>query len=148
MITFKQSAKINAAASNVFALVADFKRIPEWRTDVPGISEVNGPPQTGTTFLEEVHFMGKKQLLMKVIELIPGRLLTIEAQSGMPLLPTQRFRFTQQGNETLVELEVEMRTKGFFRLMEFMLPAQLRKIWAKYFDNLNKLIQADQPKSK
>ena len=140
MISFKQSALINAPIEKVYAVVADPGRIPEWRTDVPRISELSGKTMVGTTFVEVVHFMGTKQLLMKVTEYVPNKKLVIEAQSGMPILPTQTFTFTPEGNATRIDISVLMRTSGFFMMMEFMLPAQLKKIWEKYFMNLNELV--------
>jgi uncharacterized protein YndB with AHSA1/START domain len=140
MITFKQSAKINAPVEQVFSVVSDPKRIPEWRRDVPRISEISGEMKVGTTFVEEVHFMGNKHLLMKVTEFIPNKKLVIEARSGMPMLPLQSFTFTPEGNKTRVDLSVIMKTSGFFSMMEFMLPAQLKKIWERYFENLDKLV--------
>jgi len=142
MITFKQSAVINAPMEKVFAIVADPKKIPLWRNDVPRITNISDNTKVGTTFFEEVHFMGKKQLLMKVIAFIPNKKLVIEGQSGMSLLPTQSFTFTDNGGVTGIDLEVTMKVSGFFRLMEFMLASQLKKIWAKYFINLDRLATA------
>lgn len=139
MIKFKQSGIINAPLDKVFAIVSDPKQIPQWRNDVPEISEISGVTQVGTTFLEGVHFMGMKQLLMKVTEYIPHKKLVIEAQSGMSMLPTQSFVFSSEGNKTRIDLSVTMKVSGFFRLIQFMLPAQLKKIWSKYFENLNQL---------
>ena len=140
MISFKQSALIKAPIEKVYAVVADPARIPEWRTDVPRISELSGKTMVGTTFVEVVHFMGTKQLLMKVTEYVPNKKLVIEAQSGMPILPTQTFTFAPEGHATRIDVSVLMRTSGFFMMMEFMLPAQLKKIWEKYFINLNELL--------
>jgi len=81
--------------------------------------------------------MGKKQLLMKVIEFVPNQKLVIEAQSGMALLPTQSFTFVSKDGGTEVRLQVTMRTSGLFRLMEPILAGQLKKIWAKYFENVS-----------
>ncbi len=139
MITFKQSGLINAPLEKVFTIVSDPRQIPRWRNDVPKISEVSGVTQVGTTFLEEVHFMGTKQLLMKVMEYVPNKKLVIEAQSGMSMLPKQSFTFSSEDNKTRVDLSVTMKVSGFFKLMEFMLPGQLKKIWSKYFENLSQL---------
>jgi len=136
MITFEQVGKINAPIETVFAYISDIRKIPDWRTDVPGISKLSGPVTVGTTFMEEVNFMGKKQLLMKVVEFIPNQKLVIAAQSGMALLPTQSFTFVPEGSGTKIHLRVTMRTSGLFRLMEPMLAGQLKKIWAKYFENV------------
>jgi uncharacterized protein YndB with AHSA1/START domain len=136
MITFEQVGKINAPVENVFGYISDISKIPEWRTDVPQVSNISGPTAVGSTFSEEVNFMGKKQLLMKVTEFVPNQKLVIEAQSGMALLPTQSFTFMPQGNGTEIRIQVTMRTSGLFKLMEPMLPGQLKKIWAQYFENV------------
>ncbi len=139
MITFTQSGLINAPVEKVFAIIADPNQIPRWRTDVPAISEVSGETTTGTTFLEEVNFMGKKHLLMKITEYVPNQKLVITAEHGMAMLPTQVFTFTTEGINTRVDLQVTMRVSGIFKLLQFMLPGQLKKIWAGYFVHLNQL---------
>ncbi|HBY95361.1 MAG TPA: hypothetical protein DEP84_15650 [Chloroflexi bacterium] len=140
MLTFTQVGLIDAPIEKVFAVVSDFSKIPQWRKDVPGITQISGTTAIGTTFLEEVHFMGKKQLLMKVIDFGPNQKLVIEAQQGMNLLPTQSFIFSTEGNKTRIDLTVVMRVSGLFKLMQFMLPVQLKKIWTEYFINLNNLV--------
>ena len=140
MITFKQSGIINASVEKVFSVVSDPKKIPEWRNDVPRVREISGEMKVGTTFVEDVHFMGNKHLLMKVTEYIPNKKLVIEAQSGMPMLPMQSFTFTPEGSKTRIDLSVVMKTSGFFSMMEFMLPAQLKTIWERYFENLDNLL--------
>lgn len=55
------------------------------------------------------------------------------------MLPTQSFTFTAEGNTTRIDLSVVMKTSGFFSLMEFMLPAKLKKIWERYFENLDQI---------
>jgi len=139
MITFKQSGIIDAPIEKVFSIVADPKKIPLWRKDVPAITQISGETRVGSTFLEEVHFMGTKQLLMKVVEFIPNKKLVIEGQSGMSMLPAQSFNFSEEGNKTRIDLDVSMKISGMFRLMEFMLPSMLKKTWANYFIQLNQL---------
>ena len=139
MITFKQSGTIDAPIEKVFSIVSDPNQIPLWRTDVPKISNVSSEPKVGMTFSEEVNFMGKKQLLMKITEYVPNSKLTIVGQSGMGLLPTQSFTFSSQENKTTINLSVEMKVSGFFKIIQFMLSNKLKKVWAGYFINLNDL---------
>jgi len=139
MIAFKLSATTHAPVEKVFSVVADPKRIPQWRTDVPGIGQVSGETKAGTTFVEEVHFLGANQLLMKVMEYRPNEKLVFQAQSGMPVLPTQTFHFSPDGNGTTIDLSVVMKTSGFLTMMELMLPA-LKKVWKKYFINLDTVV--------
>ncbi len=143
MITFQESAMISAPVEKVFAYIADPDQIPNWRKDVPGISQLSGATGVGTTFCEEVNFMGKKQLLMKVTEYSPNKKLVIEAQSGMPLLPTQSFSFSSQGDNTQIDLTVTMKVSGIFRLMQPLLPKQLKKIWRGYFKALNENLKTN-----
>ncbi|HMC97986.1 MAG TPA: SRPBCC family protein [Flavobacteriales bacterium] len=139
MFNFQHTGILHAAPDKVFAVISDPRRIPEWRKDVPGIGKINGSG-TGMTFVEEVHFMGRKELLMKVTEHVPGSRLVIEAQGGMKLLPTQTFELAPEGQGTRLRLSVMMRTSGFFRLMEPMLPGKLKKIWVSYFEELDRLV--------
>ena len=140
MISFTHTALISAPVEKVFSIVADPKRIPEWRDDVPGISHVSGEAKVGTSFTEEVHFMGTKELQMKIIEFVPNNKLVIEAQGGMPMLPTQTFTFAPEGSGTRLTISVVMKTSGFFTMMEFVLPAQLKKIWERYFMTLDTIL--------
>jgi len=140
MIAFKHTALINAPVERVFSFVADPKRIPEWRDDVPGVSHMNGGPGVGMTFTEEVHFMGTKQLHMKIVEFVPNEKIVIEAEGGMPMLPTQTFTFAPEGTGTRLTISVVMKTSGFFTMMELVLPSQLKKIWERYFVSLDQLI--------
>jgi carbon monoxide dehydrogenase subunit G len=142
MVHFSQSATIHAPVEKVFAYVADPARIPEWRKDVPGISAISGAPGRDITFLEGVNFMGKKSdLRMRIADYDPNTKLTIKAESGMKLLPTQSFLFTPVGEDTRIDLSVDMQVSGFFRLMAFMLPGQLKKIWSGYFKNLDERLK-------
>jgi len=85
--------------------------------------------------------MGRKQLLMKVTEFIPNEKIVIQAQSGISILPKQSFNFFSEENKTRIELEVTLKVTGIFKLMEFLLPAKLKKIWEGYFENLNQLFE-------
>ncbi|MBM2839936.1 MAG: hypothetical protein HW412_464 [Bacteroidetes bacterium] len=140
MITFQTTAVIKAPVEKVFAYVSDPKRIPEWRRDVPKVSEVKGQVQVGTTFFEEVNFLGTKQLLMKVTELVSNKKLVIEAQGGMSLLPTQSFIFTPEGHSTRIYLSVTIKTSGVFGLLGFMLKSRREKTWKEYFLNLDSIL--------
>lgn len=112
MITFKQSTIIHAPVEKVFAFISDPHQIPRWRTDVPGVSAVGKATETGTTFLEEVKATGKKHLLMKVTEYSLNKKLVIEAQRGMPILPTQSFTFSPENNGTRIDLSVSVKVSG------------------------------------
>ena len=140
MPTFSQTAFINASPEKVFAVLSDPLQIPKWRTDVPGIHEIIGN-QGGATFIEDVNFMGKKKLRMKVTSFEPNTHITITAQSGMSILPTQSFTLTPKSNGTQIQLNVDLKVSGPMKLMAPLFPKQFKKIWAKYFINLNEYLK-------
>lgn len=140
MKVFHQTGFIDAPVEKVFAYISDFTKIPEWRPDVPNISRISGETKLGTTFWEEVRLISRNPILMKVIEFVPNKRLVIQGQTGMSLLPTQSFSFAADGDKTRIDLLVTMKVSGFYKLMEFMLPSQLRKFWVRYFENLNRIL--------
>jgi hypothetical protein len=85
-------------------------------------------------------FMGRKNLRMQVTDFIPNRKIVIEALEGMQLLPLQNFEFFQEGNKTRINLFVQMKVKGPFKLIQFMLPGKLKKNWSEYFKNLGAVV--------
>src|SRR6476646_5489828 len=116
MPKFSQTAFINASPEKVFSIISDPAQIPKWRTDVPGIHDIIGS-ESGMTFIEDVNFMGKKKLFMKVIEFQENKRLTITAQSGMSILPTQSFTLIAKDSGTEIKLDVDLLVTGPLKLM-------------------------------
>ena len=140
MPTFSQAAIIHAPLEKVFAVISDPFQIPQWRKDVPGITNVSGNGMS-TAFVEDVNFMGKKKLQMKVTEFVSNKRIVISAQSGMSILPTQSFTFTPDNSGTHLQLDVDLKVSGFMKLMAPLFPAQFKKIWGKYFENLDAYVK-------
>jgi len=140
MPTFSQSAIIHAPAEKVFAVLSDPSQIPSWRTDVPGISNISGAG-SGATFTEDVNFMGKKKLQMKITKFEPGKRLTITALGGMSVLPTQSFTLSPVPAGTQLQLDVDLQVTGPMKIMAPLFPKQFKKIWAKYFVNLDSYLK-------
>jgi len=141
MIKFSQTGIIHASVSDVFAVLADPSKIPLWRKDVPGISAISGPTKVGSTFVEEVHFMGTKLLQMEILEFEPNQRLVIRGIHGMPLLPTQTFLLAPHAEGCSLSLSVEMRVSGLWMLIAPLLPMMLKKIWKQYFLDLEALLR-------
>jgi uncharacterized protein YndB with AHSA1/START domain len=145
MTSFSISAVVDAPVDQVYSIISNPNRISEWRTDVLEISNLSGPTNVGATvgatFVETVNFMGRKRLAMRFTEVEPNRRLVIRAESGMSVLPTQAFTLTPEGGKSKITLDVDLRITGFLTLMAPLFPAQFKKIWAKYFENLNALVK-------
>ncbi len=142
MVHFSHRGLIKAPVDLVFSVLSDPSKIPQWRKDVPKVSDVRLPVQKGSTYIEEVHFMGTKQLLMEVTEYLPNKRLVITGRQGMPMLPTQTFVLATHPEGTQLSLEVEMRVSGVWRLLSPLLPGMLKKIWKGYFRDLELLLKA------
>src|SRR6266404_5580304 len=140
MPSFSQTAFIGASPEKIFSIISDPLQIPNWRKDVPAITEVSGTG-SATIFTEDVNFMGRKKLRMKITEFEPPMRLTITAQSGMSILPTQSFTLTPKDSGTHIQLDVDLKVSGLMKLMAPIFPAQFKKIWAAYFKNLDAYIK-------
>ena len=117
MITVHRSITINRPIETVFEFVSDPSRIPEWRKDVIACTGSSNR-DVGTEFIEKINFMGKKDFTMKIREFVPNRREVIENIAGPGARPIQTFAFTADGKNTRLDVQVEMRTFGFFRLLD------------------------------
>lgn len=90
-----------------------------------------------------MEFLGWKEFGMIVREWVPARRVVLENLTGPGVRPTQRLEFTPTTTGTRVDIHVDAATSGVFRLMEPLLPAQLRKKWTGYLDNLKHIVEGE-----
>lgn len=84
MIRAETSVEIAASPAEVFAVLADVRRLPEWQTGCTGVTiESDGPVARGTRFRQEITFAGRKgEQDVEVVELEPDRVLTLQVLTG------------------------------------------------------------------
>jgi uncharacterized membrane protein len=102
------SQHIEAPIEQVFELLIDAKRWPEWMSGGMEIKEITGPLDVvGTRVREESAFLGRKmESWNEVVEVERPRLLRLAGESaGMKY--TGSFRLTPAGTGTEAEVESE-----------------------------------------
>ena len=84
MIDLTRSLTIDAPATEVWALVSDYARDPEWRTGVLVMEpSPPGPAEPGTTTHEEMRLGGRTYVNEGLIDTVePGRRLTWHTTDG------------------------------------------------------------------
>jgi len=128
------SALIEARASRVYAILADYRRAH--RDILPGdyfrdLRVLRGGVGAGTTFLLEMRMLGRTRFMRQTVtEPDPGRLLTeTDDETG----DSTTFRVESGGPFTRVTIATELKSRGGLRgrLERWITSAVLRRIYSK-----------------
>ena len=96
----------------VFAVLTDLERLPEWATIVVDTRDVSTSPlRAGATFCQTIRVLGQEiESEWRVIELQPPRVVSYEASSTMggSLTMTQRLEPAELGTRVHLELDYEL----------------------------------------
>lgn len=84
MTTYSASTTIHRPAADVWAVIADYERDPDWRTGVETMApSTSGPAVTGTTTAEVLHLGGRTYRNGGMVTAVdPGRRLEWRTTSG------------------------------------------------------------------
>lgn len=86
------SLEIDRPSDEVFAVIADFSRNPEWQRGMKSAVWTSDPPiRIGSTYDQVARFLGRDVTTsFEVVEYDPGRSITIESQaSSFPIRVTR-----------------------------------------------------------
>ena len=106
---------INRTPEDVFALITDLDRSPEWLSAIESVVAISSrPPVTGATFTEVARFMGKRIETPKVVTGYDPPRFFGHASTGGPI--PQNFTIELQPilDGTEVNLVFEAEPSGFF----------------------------------
>jgi|SRR5579862_8341500 len=92
-----QTIVLAAAPPVVFAVITDFARTPEWRTDLKQVEML--PPETGRTRFREAGSQGAITYRVEMME-PPSRLVTRIADPSLPFGGTWTFELRPNGAGT------------------------------------------------
>lgn len=110
MATVEKAAEFSATVGEVFNLIADISRWPEWMPPLTGVSNISGSGM-GTAYEWEFK-LGPLPTLKgtgEVVKFIPNRRLEVETQ-GLP--SRWLFKFSDRGGQALVHMTVEYDIPG------------------------------------
>lgn len=117
-MNLRSSVEIERPAPEVFAVVSDFSRNPEWQRGMRSAVWTSPPPlRRGSTYDQVARFLGRDVVTsFEVVDHRPGRSVTIESrESSFPIRVTRSVTPLGPGR-CRVDAEVSGEPSGFFRV--------------------------------
>lgn len=114
----RSSLEVSRPAGEVFDVVSDFSRNPEWQRGMKSAKWTTGPPiGVGSTYEQVARFLGREVVTsFEVIGFEPGRSITIESrQSSFPIRVTRGVESVTE-DSCIVIADISGEPGRFFRL--------------------------------
>ncbi len=109
MINLKTTVRIARPIDVVFAYVSDPRRFPVWNSAVREVRETSEPGRVGSTYVMERDLpTGPARNDLEIVTLEPPAEFALRTTSG-PTPFLYRYRFTEDGDGTRLELDAEIR---------------------------------------
>jgi uncharacterized protein YndB with AHSA1/START domain len=139
MTTVTVATDIDAAATEVFSVIADFERGPRWQPNMREARWTTGPPpRVGSTFEPRAPFMGREMKAgYEVTEYDPPRVVTIRSTSG-PFPIMVRRVVEPHGRGT----RVTETSSGGPRLLSPLMKLVLRRTLRRDYRHLKQLLES------
>ena len=127
-IELTAAVEADRPADEVWRLVADYARDPEWRAGVATMApSTAGPVVEGTTTAEELRMAGRTWRNTGVVTSVePGRRFSWRTTSGVPASGS-RSVVPRSGGGCRVELALSVTPTGIHRLLRPLLVPMLRR---------------------
>jgi uncharacterized membrane protein len=137
---------IDRPVGDVYAVVADLDRWPEWRTDVVGGELLSdGPMRVGSRARGTAKVLGRPfSIDVEVTVLEPGKALGYRPIKG-PLRTNNLYTFESQAGGTQVILTDDLGLNGIFRVFLPVMPAFVRSVYRKNLAGLKATCEALPP---
>lgn len=140
MVRVEHTVEIARPADEVFALLTDVARVPEWQASAVE-SRADGPLAEGVRIHERRHFLGhdaETELEVSVFE--PGRRLALRALEG-PIRLSIDHVLEERDGRTSLRVTAEARPHGLLRLAGPAVAAKARQELRRDFDSLKALLE-------
>jgi hypothetical protein len=126
MITVATEIEIGRTAADVWAVVADYSRDPEWRRGVERM-EPSGPLRVGTTTDERMRFAGRTYRNAGVVEMVgPGTTFAWRTTAGVEAAGRRTVEETGP-DRCRVRLLTQVRPSGAERVLAPVLRLMLQR---------------------
>jgi uncharacterized protein YndB with AHSA1/START domain len=128
MAVFRATRTIDVPAAEVWAVIADYERDPDWRDGVETMApSTAGTAVVGTTTAEVLHLGGRTYHNDGLVTaVVPGARLEWRTTSGADANGSRTVRPLDDGR-CEVTLELEVRFHGAHRLLRPLLASMLRR---------------------
>jgi uncharacterized membrane protein len=117
-VKLASTVEIDRPADEVFAVISDFSRNPEWQGGMKSAHWTSEPPTgVGSTYQQVARFLGRDVITtFEVVDYEPGRSVTIESRkSSFPITVTRSVEPLGR-DRTRVSARIEGEPGRFFRL--------------------------------
>jgi uncharacterized membrane protein len=140
-IQLNERIDVDCPAGALWAVVADYERDPEWRTDVVTMApRPGGIVMDGTTTAEVLRFAGRTwHNDGEVVSVSPGRRFEWRTTRGADANGARSVEPLPDGRSR-VQLSMEVRTHGFERLLTPLTRRMLRRTLAADLRRLRELV--------
>jgi carbon monoxide dehydrogenase subunit G len=142
-IHVEASVEIAAPPAEVFAVLADVRRLPEWQSGCSAVTlESDGPVAAGSRFRQRVTFAGKQgEQRVEVEELERDRVLTLRILSG-PLPVRARHVLEPVGSGTRLSVVMEGDLGPLGRVAGPLVRRAAERQFGGWFKRLKELVEA------
>ena len=134
---------INRPVQEVFAYMGNPENNKNWQSHCLGsVITSEGPTGVGTTFTDEVRFLGRRiKQIFEITEYDPNRRFSTRSISGlMGVKGTYTFESVEGGTKVSVVGGAE--PSGFFNLIKPIISREGKKEWETSLANLKGLLEA------
>jgi uncharacterized protein YndB with AHSA1/START domain len=142
MIQFQHRIQIDAAPVEVFAMLTDLDRIPEWQRNVIEVTKrTPGAVRAGTMAGETLKMMGRRQASVRVVAYTPVELVAFAGDAGFVDYYCA-FELTPVGAGTSLVGRTEFKFHGLWKLLQPLLAGSMRRETAKELAALKRLVES------
>lgn len=135
--------EIARPVEDVFGLISDFSRNPEWQKGMRSARWTSEPPlRVGSTYEQVARFLGRDVVTtFEVVSYEPGRSVSIESRrSTFPISVTRRVE-PLGPNRTRVYAEISGEPGRFFRLFGPLLDKMAQRSVRSDYQRLQRLLE-------
>ena len=141
MVRIELALEIERPAEDVFELLVDLERLPDWQSTAIE-ARADGPWARGMRIAERRQVMGRElENELEVTEFERPRRLTLKALGG-PIRFTVDHRLSENGGSTRLEVLAEGQVGMMMKLAEPMIARKAEEELRKDFDRLKEILES------
>ena len=141
MIRIELTVEVARTPEDVFELLSDIERLPEWQTSAVE-AHTEGPLAEGSRVTEKRRLLGREvDTELEVVAFQPPRRLTLRSLGG-PVNFTVDHELVAQGGGTQLRFVAEAKPGGILRLTEPVLARTAEQEFHRDFDRLKELLES------
>jgi carbon monoxide dehydrogenase subunit G len=147
MIRIEHSVHINRPRHEVFDLLTDIDRLPEWQSGVTEASRLTeGPVRIGYQYQQMAKVGPWKMLISSAVtDMKANERFAFTAKSDGPVDYEGMFELQPVAGGTKLSISCSARLKGVWRLLQPMLAGDLRKETRQELESVKRLIEQEAP---